>query len=82
MPQAITIDFMNLFKLGLYIGFGYAVFRQLNKDVNGLGRRQRDNESRAERRWKHEIADQVEELEPKEKAKRLAHRIREDAWRD
>lgn len=82
MPQEITIDVMNLFKLGLYIGFGYAVFRQLSKDVNGLGKRQRDSEGRAERRWKHQIASEVEELEPKEKSARLARRIREDAWRD
>ena len=82
MPQVITVDVVNLFKFGVYVGVAYMFLRQLNKDVNGLGKLHRSSESRAERRWKHQIASEVEELEPKEKAARLAHRIREDAWRD
>jgi len=52
------------------------------KDADGVGSMARDIRAVAQRRWLHEVADRIEELEPKDKAARLAHRVREDAWRN
>jgi hypothetical protein len=49
---------------------------------DGLGKKCRDMDSKQERRWKHSIANMIEELEPKEKSARIAKLLREDAWRD
>ena len=51
------------------------------KDSDGIARLVRDEIARSERNWLHEIADRAEELYPRDRAHRLAHRIREKAWR-
>jgi hypothetical protein len=67
-------------------GVAWATMRQrLNKtaaDVNGLGAKLRAIESRAERRWKHMIATQIETSADLDEAKLHAKLLREDAWRD
>lgn len=74
--------------LGVVFGAGVAwatmgaKVQKAQMDVNNIGGITRANDRKAERRWLHEIADRVEELEPTAKAARLAHRIREDAWRN
>lgn len=50
-------------------------------DSNRIGGIMRDNDSKQETRWKHGIANQIEELKPKDKAHRIANLLREDAWR-
>jgi len=55
---------------------------RLKNQIDGVGRKARSIEAESQRRWLHEIADRAEELEPQDKAKRLAHRIREEAWRN
>jgi hypothetical protein len=69
-------------KFWIGIGVAYAIFQQMRKDVNGIGMFARKEKDRNERRWKHELANEIEELEPVDKAARLAKRLREDAWRD
>lgn len=64
------------------VGMGYVLFQQMRKDVNGIGIFTRKEKDRNERRWKHELANEIEELEPADKSARLAKRLREDAWRD
>ncbi len=56
--------------------------KSLKGQIDGVGKKERDAEFRNQRRWLHEIADRVEELEPANRAQRLAHRIREEAWRN
>jgi hypothetical protein len=56
-----------------------ALFR---KDLNGLGSKIRQDEGRAERRWKHMIATQIETSANLAEAKKHATLLREDAWRD
>jgi hypothetical protein len=51
-------------------------------DVNRVGGIMRDNERKAERRWKHMIATQIETSATIEEAKQHAKLLREDAWRD
>jgi hypothetical protein len=51
------------------------------KDLDGLGKRERDDIAREERRWLFGIADSVEEADSHEKRTRLAERIRQDAYR-
>ena len=51
-------------------------------DINGMGRKVRSDESRAERRWKHMIATAIETSTTLDEAKLYAHLLREDAWRD
>jgi hypothetical protein len=51
-------------------------------DLNGIGRRMREDEGRAERRWKHMIATQIETSTTLDEAKEHAKLLREDAWRD
>lgn len=55
--------------------------KSLKAQIDGVGKKERDAAAQNQRRWLHEIADRVEELEPPERADRLAHRIREEAWR-
>jgi hypothetical protein len=55
---------------------------QIRKDLNGLGMKMRQDESRAERRWKHMIATQIETSATMGEAKIHAKLLREDAWRD
>lgn len=51
-------------------------------DVNNVARIGRDNEHKAERRWKHMIVTQIETSSTLEEAKQYARLLREDAWRD
>jgi hypothetical protein len=55
---------------------------QSKKDVDGLGKKARDIESRQERRWKHMIATQIETAQDIDDARQFAKLLREDAWRD
>ena len=55
---------------------------QLKGQIDGVGKKAQGIKEENQRRWLHEIADRAEELEPQDKAKRLAHRIREEAWRN
>jgi hypothetical protein len=55
---------------------------QSKKDLDGLGKKTRDIESRQERRWKHMIATQIETAKDLEHARKFARLLREDAWRD
>lgn len=50
-------------------------------DTNRVADLMRANDLKQETRWKHGIANQVEELEPKQKAHLIANLLREDAWR-
>ncbi len=59
-----------------------AKVQKAQTDVNNIGGISRANDRKQERRWKHDIANDIEELEPKEKSARIAKRLREDAWRD
>lgn len=74
--------------IGAVFGAGvvYATMRlkiqKAQSDVNNVAGVGRENERKAERRWKHMIANEIEELEPKEKAGRVARLLREDAWRN
>lgn len=52
------------------------------KDADGIAKNLRDEKARAERRWKHELADRVEEAVTQKMRNRLASRIRQDAYRD
>ena len=54
----------------------------IRKDLNGLGAKMRQDEGRAERRWKHSIATQVETSATVKEAREHAKLLREDAWRD
>jgi len=55
---------------------------RLKAQIDGVGNKGREIERKQERRWKHQIADEVEGLLPSDKATRLANRIRQDAYRD
>jgi hypothetical protein len=70
------------YKFWIAVGIAYAILQQARKDVNGIGIAMRKEAARNERRWKHELANEIEELEPTAKSARLAKRLREDAWRD
>jgi hypothetical protein len=67
-------------------GAAYATMRlkiqKAQTDVNGLGSKVRQDEGRAERRWKHMIATQIETSATLDEAKLHAKLLREDAWRD
>ena len=54
----------------------------IRKDLNGIGFKVRQDEGRAERRWKHMIATQIETSADLDEAKLHAKLLREDAWRD
>ena len=55
---------------------------QLRKDLNGIGAKIRQDEGRAERRWKHMIATQIETSSTTAAARKYGALLREDAWRD
>lgn len=69
-------------KFWIAVGFTYALSHVMRKDINGIGIFARKEKDRNERRWKHELANEIEELKPADKSARLAKRLREDAWRD
>ena len=80
MTDALTLkDWIGAI---FFAGILYAMFRQLRRDVNGIGSKMRNDEGRAERRWKHMIATQIETSATLEEAKQHAKLLREDAWRD
>lgn len=56
--------------------------KSLKSQIDGVGKLTRDNQARAERRWKHMIATQIETSNDLEEAKQHAKLLREDAWRD
>jgi hypothetical protein len=56
--------------------------KKAQTDVNRVADLGRANDGKAERRWKHMIANFIEELEPKDKSARIAKLLREDAWRN
>jgi hypothetical protein len=72
----------DLVRFAFAVGIAYAVFRQMRKDINGIGIGMRSERGRAERRWKHMIATQIETSADLEEAKQHAKLLREDAWRD
>lgn len=72
----------ELLKYAFLAGLAYAFMRQLRKDVNGIGSCMRSDKGKAERRWKHELADRIEEAVTQEMRNRLAARLRHDAYRD
>lgn len=72
----------ELLKYAFLAGVAYAFFRQLRKDVNGIGIAMRQEKARAERRWKFEVADRIEDAITEEMRTRLAARVRHDAYRD
>ena len=55
---------------------------QTKKDVDGIGKKVYENDKRAERRWKHMIATQIETAKDLDDARQFAKLLREDAWRD
>jgi hypothetical protein len=67
-------------------GIAWATMRgkieKAQNDVNNIGGISRGNERRAERRWKHMIATQIETSASLDEAKQHAKLLREDAWRD
>ena len=72
----------EIMELGFMLGVGYALFRQSRKDLKGIGNNQRSAEGKAERRWKHSIATQIETSATLEEAKQHAKLLKEDAWAD
>jgi hypothetical protein len=66
---------------GVYVSMKMKIAKA-QADVNGLGAKVRAVESRAERRWKHMIATQIETSTDLDEAKLHAKLLREDAWRD
>lgn len=70
------------YKFWIAVGLAWAFIKQNRKDTTGVAHAGRKEASRNERRWKHQLADEIEELEPADKSARLAKRLREDAWRD
>jgi hypothetical protein len=72
----------DILQLGFFLGVGYAAFRQIRKDVNGIGSNQRSAEGKAERRWKHAIATAIETSATLDEAKMHAKLLKEDAWSD
>lgn len=68
-------------KLAFFVGIVYAAFRQLAKDVNGIGQGMRAEKAEAHRRWLFEIADRVEEAGTQDQRNRVAGRIRHSAYR-
>jgi hypothetical protein len=73
-----------IWSVGLIFSAGaiYNKLRQLQRDLNGLGSKMRNSDGRAERRWKHMIATQIETSTGLNEAKQHAKLLREDAWRD
>lgn len=73
--------------LGAVFGAGvvYTTVRltiaKTQSDVSNVARIGRDHYLQQEQRWKHMIANDIEKLEPKADAHRVANLLREDAWR-
>lgn len=67
-----------VFGAGLLVG----IVRQLRKDLKGVGDMTRAKAAEQERRWKFQLANDIEELEPKDKAHRIAELLRHDAYRN
>lgn len=73
---------------GAVFGAGviYATMRnsivKAQTDVNRIGGIVRENERKAERRWKHLLAAQIEHAATLEEAKGYAELLRQDAYRD
>lgn len=71
--------------LGVIFGAGGALatnrikVRKNQTDITGVANKVRGESERSDRRWKLWIAGEVEQLEPKEKAQRIARWIRDDA---
>ena len=67
-------------------GAAYATLKaQISKaqiDINRVGGIGRESERKAERRWKHMIATQIETSSSLDEARQHAKLLREDAWRD
>ena len=75
-------DNSDLLKYAFFLGVAYMAMRRLLRDVNGIGIAMRADRGRAERRWKHMIATQIETSADLDEAKQHAKLLREDAWRD
>jgi hypothetical protein len=71
-----------VFGAGIVYGTMQLKIKKAQTDVNNIGKIGKENDAKQERRWKHMIANQIEELEPKDKAIRIAKLLREDAWRN
>lgn len=85
LPQ-ISAQFVWMLLSAIFgAGAAYATIQtkivKAQHDVNNIGNLARANDSKQETRWKHMIANTIEELEPKDKARRIANLLREDAWR-
>jgi len=81
--MSLEISTLNdLIKYGFFAGLAYAYVTQTRRDLNGIGKKQRDNEFKAERRWKHQIATAIENARNLDEAKIIAALLRQDAWRD
>jgi hypothetical protein len=78
----MTVDQKQLLEFVFGAGFVLAIIRQFRKDLKGVGDMTRAKAAEQERRWKFQLAEDIEELEPKEKAHRIAERVRHDAYRN
>jgi hypothetical protein len=76
------VNALEIMKYGIAIGIAYAAFWQLRRDVNNIGKIMRGDERKAERRWKHQVATQIENSTTLDEAKRYAELLRQDAYRD
>jgi hypothetical protein len=90
--QFVWMLLSAIFGAGVAYATMSAKIAKAQTDANNIARIMRDNdakqakvalenETKQERRWKHGIANQIEELEPKQKARLIANLLREDAWR-
>lgn len=80
--QFIWMVLSAIFGAGVSYATMAAKITKAQTDVTRVADIGRKNDLKEERRWKHQIASQIEELEPKEKAHRIANLLREDAWRN
>lgn len=71
----------DLIKYGFFAGLAYAYVTQTRRDLNGIGSKQRSMEGLAQRRWLHNIADQIDTSKTLEEAQKHAKLLREEAWR-
>lgn len=62
-------------------GVTYAGYKQSRKDVDGLGRKVRSMEDEQERRWKHDLATALDQVDHPT-AKAVAEKLRQDAYRN
>jgi hypothetical protein len=89
MPRRMRIDVvLGIFILqvtafaAIFWAQTRAALVQGRKDVNGIGANERAAEGKAERRWKHMIATQIETSSSLDEAKEHAKLLKEDAWAD